>query len=184
MITFKNVCKSFEGKQVLKDFSSDFPESGILLITGPSGSGKTTLARLILGLAEPDSGVIVKRSDKISVVFQEDRLIPSLTALENVALVSNRESAAARLSSLGLSDSLDLLPEELSGGMKRRVAVARALEFGGDILLLDEAFSGLEDALAKQILEKILKEFEGRLVVAVTHRPELFADREYNEIKL
>ena len=184
MITFKNVCKSFEGKQVLKDFSADFPESGILLITGPSGSGKTTLSRLILGLTKPDSGEIIKKSDKISVVFQEDRLIPSLSALENVALVSNRERAAARLSSLGLSDSLDLLPEELSGGMKRRVAVARALEFGGDILLLDEAFSGLEDALAKQILEKILEESNGRLVIAITHRPELFSDYEYSEIKL
>ena len=183
MVELKNISFSYGALKVLEDFNLTVNAGESICLWGKSGSGKTTVLKLILGLIKSDSGS-VSAPDKISCVFQEDRLIPSLSALENVALVSNRESAAARLGDLGLSDSLDLLPEELSGGMKRRVAVARALEFGGDILLLDEAFSGLEDALAKQILEKILKEFEGRLVVAVTHRPELFADREYNEIKL
>ncbi len=184
MIIFKNVTKSFDGKKVLENFSATLPEQGIVLITGPSGSGKTTLSRLILGLSQPDSGEVILKADKISVVFQEDRLVPSLSALENVALVSNTASAAKRLQSLSLGDSLTLLPAQLSGGMKRRVAVARALEFGGEVLLLDEAFSGLEDALAKEILDKICDEYKDRLIVAITHRPELFADLSYIEIKL
>ncbi len=184
MITFKNVTKSFEGKPVLENFSAELPSSGTVLITGPSGSGKTTLSRLILGLSAPDSGELIKKTDKISVVFQEDRLIPSLTALQNVALVSDEESAARRLQSLSLGDALSLFPDELSGGMKRRVAIARALEFGGDLLLLDEAFTGLEDALAREILAKIREEYKDRLIIAITHRPELFLGGDHTEIKL
>ncbi len=184
MIKFENVTLSFENREILKDFSVELQEKGILLITGPSGCGKTTIIRLILGLQLPDSGRVLSEGVKFSTVFQEDRLLPNLTALSNVALVSSREEAERRLCNLGLCDSLHLCPDELSGGMKRRVALARALAFGGDVLVLDEAFTGIDEETAKKILADIVSEYKERLIVAVTHRPELFEDYAHSEIKL
>ena len=185
MILFKNVTVSFDDNKVLNNFSAELPDRGLVLITGKSGGGKTTLLRLLLGLSKPDSGeVLTEGINRFSVVFQEDRLVPTLTALENVALVSSKEEAEKRLAEVGLSDSTALLPEELSGGMKRRVALARALAFSGDVLILDEAFTGLEEALCKELIGKIFTEYKDRLIIAVTHRPELFADYYYTEIKI
>lgn len=185
MILFKNVTVSFDDNKVLNDFSAELPNKGLVLITGKSGGGKTTLLRLLLGLSKPDSGeVLTDGISRFSAVFQEDRLVPTLTALENVALVSSKEEAEKRLCEVGLSDSAALLPEELSGGMKRRVALARALAFSGDVLILDEAFTGLEETLCKELIEKIFLEYKDRLIIAVTHRPELFADYDYTEIKI
>jgi len=184
MIELKNVSLSFEEKEIFKDYSLKLNTSGIVLITGQSGCGKTTLARLLLGLAKADKGRVETNRSKIAVVFQEDRLVPSLTALQNVALVSSEEEAEKRLCEMELSDSKNLLPEELSGGMKRRVALARALAFGGDVLLLDEAFSGIDGELAARILDKICGEYKDKLIIAITHRPELFKGYNYTEIKL
>ena len=184
MIEFKNVSLSFDKREVLKDLSFTFPDKGIVLITGRSGGGKTTLTRLITGLASADSGEVVTNGAKIAVVFQEDRLVPTLSALENVALVSDKTTAEKRLSQMELSDSFNLFPDELSGGMKRRVAIARALAFGGDVLLLDEAFNGINEDLAKRILSKIAEEYRDKLIIAVTHQPELFSDYSYTEIKI
>ena len=179
MINLKNISVRFDERQVLDNFSFTFPKKGVVLITGASGSGKTTLARVILGLITPNSGQVDTSGAEISVVFQEDRLVPSLTALQNVELVSNRVSAQERLSQMGLTDADKLYPSELSGGMKRRVSVARALAFGGDVLLLDEAFAGVDDTLAKRIIEEICKEYKNKLIIAVTHRPDLFSKVPY-----
>ena len=184
MIEFINVSLAFPDRKVLNNFSHKFKEKGIILITGASGSGKTTLTRLLLGLIKADSGTVDTNGAKFSAVFQEDRLIPTLSALENVELVCDTAEAEKRLSDLGLSDSLHLLPEELSGGMKRRVAIARALAFGGDVLVLDEAFNGINEDLARSIIEKIAEEYKDRLIIAVTHQPELFSNYEYTEIKI
>ena len=176
MIKLENVSLSFGDKKVLDNFSFDFSDKGLVLITGASGSGKTTLAKIILGTAKADSGKVYTNDAKISVVFQEDRLIPSLTALQNVELVSGKAEALNRLEQMGLDDANSKYPCELSGGMKRRVAIARALAFGGDVLLLDEAFTGIDDALAKRIIGQICTEYKEKLVIAVTHRPELFSE--------
>ncbi len=186
MIEFKNISVSFDQKTVLKDFSVTLPDSGLVLLTGASGSGKTTLLRLILGLIKPDSGeVALSESIKnVSVVFQEDRLVPSLTALENVALVTSNAEAEKRLSEVNLAASKALYPTELSGGMKRRVAIARALAFSGELLILDEAFTGIEEELCREILSNIVAEYKDKLIIAVTHRPSLFADYNYTEIKI
>lgn len=184
MIEFKNVSLSFDKREVLKNFSLQLPDKGIVLITGPSGCGKTTLSRLILGLETPDNGVVNTKGISIAAVFQEDRLVPTLTAIENVALVSDEKEAEKRLNEVGLADSFYLYPDELSGGMKRRVAIARALAFGGDALLLDEAESGINEELAKEIISRIAEEYKDRLIIAITHKPELFSELEYKKIEL
>ena len=184
MIEFKNVSLSFDTREVLNDLSLSFPDKGIVLLTGPSGSGKTTVTRLITGLSSADSGEVLTNGKKIAVVFQEDRLVPTLSALENVALVSDTAEAEKRLTDMELSDSFSLLPDELSGGMKRRVAIARALAYGGNVLLLDEAFNGINEDLAKRIIKKIVDEYRDKLIIAVTHQPELFSDYKYTEIKI
>ena len=146
VISVKNVSKSFGGHAVLLNFSVEIPLCGVTVLRGASGAGKTTLFRLLLGLEQPDAGEIIGMSGrKPAVVFQEDRLLPWASALENAALGSDEARATAALTQLGLGESLCLLPRELSGGMKRRVAIARALAYQGDILFLDEPFTGLDE---------------------------------------
>lgn len=174
MLMLKNVCKSFGEKIILKDFSYDFKENGIVIVKGPSGCGKTTLLRLIAGLEKKDSGEIISEG-VISLLFQEDRLLPWLSVVENVTCVMNGKSAqknkeAKRLLELvGLEGEENERIENLSGGMKRRVAFARALALYPDILLLDEPFNAL-DADTKNKLTDITLEFSKKhLVVMVTH---------------
>ncbi|HZK39435.1 MAG TPA: ATP-binding cassette domain-containing protein [Clostridia bacterium] len=169
-IKIEQVSKSFEGKEVLKDFSLELPEKGVYSLLGASGSGKTTLLRLIAGLDTPDSGRITgTQSKKISFVFQGDRLLPGSTALENVAVAAPLETAKLWLKRLELDDAADKKPDKLSGGMCRRVALARALAFGGDILLLDEPFKGFDSELKKRIMPYIVEFSKNSLVVLVTH---------------
>lgn len=141
-----------------------------LCISGPSGRGKTTLLRLILGLEKPDEGKIEKEKGlRIAAVFQEDVLLPWYTALENVAAVGGKEKARALLGSMGLENAADKYPAELSGGMKRRVALCRAFAFGGDLLLLDEGFKGLDDELKFGIMEMIKKDYADKGVIFTSH---------------
>ena len=130
MIELQNISKSFDGVSVLDNISAEIPDSGIFAICGASGSGKTTLMRIILGLEQPDSGNISGlEGKKTAVVFQNDRLLPWLRALDNVAAVCSKEHAKEMLEKVELSDALNKKPAELSGGMCRRVALARALAF-------------------------------------------------------
>ena len=146
VIQLNNITKSFGGHTVFNNFTAEIPLYGVTVIRGASGAGKTTLFRLLLGLEQPDAGEILgMQVKKPAVVFQEDRLLPWATALKNAALGSDTARAETALGRLGLSESICQLPRELSGGMKRRVAVARALAYGGDILFLDEPFTGLDD---------------------------------------
>lgn len=186
MIEFKSISLSFDKKEIFNRFSATLPDRGLVLLTGRSGCGKTTLLRIILGLIKPSDGEVIfsQNIKKVSVVFQEDRLVPTLTTLENVALVSGDAEAEKRLFEVGLTDAKALYPAELSGGMKRRVAIARALAFSGDVLILDEAFTGIEEELCREILAKITDEYKDRLIIAVTHRPSLFKDYDYTEIKI
>lgn len=168
-VALNGICKSFDGVKVLDGFSFAFPNNSITVVTGPSGSGKTTLLRIIAGLEKADGGELRIDGKKISMVFQEDRLLPSKTALENVAAVTDKENARHWLDRVGLADFACTLPRELSGGMKRRVAIARALAFGGDILLLDEPFMGLDPDLHDCIFDLISKEKEKSCIILVTH---------------
>lgn len=169
MILIKNVVCAYEGKTVLNGLNLTLPDTGAIAVTGASGSGKTTFLRLLAGLVKPASGSVEGLSGKrVSMVFQEDRLLPWRNALENVTLVcGDEELARETLSRLELSDALNKRPDELSGGMRRRVALARALCYGGDILILDEPFKGLDDALKIRVAEAVRDVFP--LTVLATH---------------
>ena len=117
------------------------------MLMGPSGIGKTTLLLLLLGLVSPDSGEITGLPEKVSVIFQEDRLCEDFSALSNVAMVLPRggeETASALLKALGLEEAMRQPVHTLSGGMKRRVAIARGLAADSPLLLMDEPFKGLD----------------------------------------
>ena len=185
-IAFENVDYSYNGvnscnssPKILDHFSLTLPEQGVLCLYGPSGCGKTTLLRLLAGLEQPQSGRIAGLNGlKKAVVFQENRLLPWCTALENVVIAANtsrqtaqaaKKEAAQRLALFGLGDMLNKYPNELSGGMKRRVAIARALAEPAGLLLLDEPFEGLEPALWTILTDEIHKAYADKPVILVTH---------------
>ena len=167
----EKISKSFNRKPVITDFSYCFPATGVIAIMGPSGCGKTTLLRMIAGLEKQDSGIIEKASDvKIAYVFQESRLFPSFTAKENIeCCCDNSGKADILLEKVGLKDFADYLPSELSGGMKQRVSLARALSVDADIILLDEAFKSQDEDTREKLYTIIREEAEKRLFIMVTH---------------
>ncbi len=178
MIRMNNISKRFGKKIIFKDFSLNVDDNGIFALKGPSGCGKTTLLRMIAGLDKKFSGKIEYGNvKKISYVFQEPRLLPDSDALENVMLVlGNDENAEQKakdmLSKMGLENDFHTYPEEMSGGMKMRVAIARALVYNGDLLLLDEAFNGIDAERTKSIMDMIVEYSKQSPVIFVTHNDE------------
>lgn len=142
---------------------------------GPSGCGKTTLLNILLGLERTDRGTITGLPGRMSAVFQEERLCEDFSAVTNVRLVTGKsvsdEEIARCLSSLGLSGSTHVPVRELSGGMKRRVAIARAVLAEGELLILDEPFKGLDEATRETVAAEMRRRTIGKTVVMVTHDP-------------
>ena len=180
-LKIKNLFKSFDKKTIFRDFSFIFQENGIYALKGDSGVGKTTLLRIIAGLDRKFSGTVTGGGARnVSYCFQEHRLFPSLTAFDNVYKVAfSEESYHAQkltrqmLKRLNFTDSdMLLLPDELSGGMRQRVAFARAVLKNSKILLLDEPTKELDTALRDILLEIIKEEAKKRLIIFVTHKPE------------
>ena len=159
MALLENVTVVFGDKVVLDRFSLELPETGITVLSGPSGCGKTTLLRLLAGLQRPDAGRVVGLDPRQTVLlFQEDRLLPGRTARRQIADVlprSRRGEAEDWLALAELEGEGDTRPEKLSGGMRRRLALARALALGGAWYLLDEPFAGVDPERAGRILERI-----------------------------
>lgn len=169
-ITLENVSRSFEGRQVLKNVNLTLPESGAVCFFGPSGCGKTTMLRLICGLDQPDGGrVHIPQGTRFSCHFQENRLLPWYTAEENLRLADENIDAQAWLNKVHLPDAGKLYPDELSGGMRRRVSLARALAHDSDVLVMDEPVRELDEATAETMLELILHSLGNRLLLLVTH---------------
>lgn len=170
-ILLEHVHMTFGEKEIFSDLSLRFSIPGQYAILGPSGQGKTTLLRLIAGLEKPISGRIALPEDAhISFCFQEDRLLPWKTALENIALAApNLETARYWLEAVGLADEADSYPDTLSGGMKRRLSLARALACDADILLMDEPFRALDEQMHARMLELVRRAAENKLLILVTH---------------
>lgn len=167
----KNVYKSYGDIAVLRGLSLAFAPGGRYHITGPSGCGKTTLLRLLMGLEKPDSGEIERR-ETLEAVFQENRLCPWLTAAENIRLVSPGANAADCLAALGLP--LDGRPvSEYSGGMQRRVALARALLTESEVLILDEPFTGLDEENREKAIAAVERWAGQRTILFVSHEGSL-----------
>lgn len=177
MIELNNVSLYFDGAAVLEDLSLSLPAGAHVAFMGPSGCGKTSLLRLAAGLEKPTAGCIKTGSRRIAYVFQEPRLLPWRSVLENVNAVLSDQAATLPLagkwlSLVGLADAAEKYPHELSGGMRQRVNLARALAYDGDILLLDEPLSGLDDARRSALLPLIQEHAAGKTLLLATHSAE------------
>ncbi len=168
-ITLEAVSKKFADKKVIDNFSAELDFERPIALMGKSGAGKTTLARIIAGIEQADSGSVFGVPDKISFVFQEDRLIPWLSAEKNISFVSDDETAKYYLEKVFLTAEKDTPVSELSGGMKRRIALARAFAYKSDLVILDEAFKGLDRKLEKEMLELVSYEAKKRPLILITH---------------
>ena len=187
-VSLYGVQKSYGVKPVLQDFSLSLPATGTVALLGPSGCGKTTLLRLLAGLEKADGGeIVLPRDTRLSMVFQEDRLLDSLDILGNILVVldghgeAQKQRARDALARCGLEACAHQYPPQLSGGMRRRVAVARALAYGGSLLLLDEPFKGLDPQTKGMVAHFVFEPTiaSRRLTLLVTHDREeamLFAD--------
>ncbi len=182
MLSLENISKAFDSTQVLKDLTLRVGAEEIVCLLGPSGCGKTTTLNILAGLIAPDSGQVRRPPGRIGYVFQEPRLLPWRTAAQNLALglqasglsAGERKCIAdAYLEGLGLARVAGLYPHQLSGGMRQRVALGRALAIDPAFLLLDEPFRSLDVALRHQLIAWLLQEWQRRPrpVLFVTHDP-------------
>ena len=173
-IIITDLCKTFDDNEVLKNVNITLKDNSIDCLMGSSGIGKTTLLRILIGLERADSGSVSGIDTKsISCMFQEDRLIPYLSAIDNVRIVlhgkNNRDEIRNNLLSILPDDSLDIPVSSLSGGMKRRVALARALSYPGKLIILDEPFTGLDKDTKLNVIDYILKMRNNRTLLIATH---------------
>jgi len=169
----------FEQKIIFNDFSLELELGKIYALVGPSGIGKSTFAHLIAGHLEPDHGritlsekEITKPTKDIFIVHQEDDLFPWLTVFQQLRFVgATDENIRSHLKTFHLDDSMNLYPHELSGGMKKRLGLIRALLVGAKVLILDETLSSLNQSLREEILQEMIPRFraQGTTVIFITH---------------
>lgn len=176
MLEIQHLSKTFKEKKLnaIDDISFKIAPSEIVMITGPSGCGKTTILNIISGNVTDYEGSFRGAFKKIGYVFQEDRLLEWKTVYENIKLVApeGREDHAMRIiQEVGLQGFESFYPKDLSGGMRHRCAIARALYYGSDILLLDEPFKSLDSKLRREMLELVhkIRKKEKTAVLFVTH---------------
>ena len=176
MLEAVNLCKSFEGKTVIDHFSTKLEPGVHYSLMGASGCGKTTLLNLFMGLVKPDSGAVrMPAGTKLSAVFQENRLLNQMTAAANVALVSSASKAEIEILLRELGIDEESLPQPVStysGGMKRRVALCRALLAEFDILFLDEPYKGLDEETRSHVMQIVDRYIRNKTVLLVTHDKE------------
>ena len=190
MIRLKEICKSYNGREVLKGIDLEIADRDYLVILGASGSGKSTLLNVLSGLEKPDSGHVYYGEEDLSqlteaqltafrraqtaFIFQQYFLLLNLTVEQNVKMGANlagNQDYVRILEALGLGDKLQHYPSQLSGGEQQRVAIARALAKRPRVLFLDEPTGALDEATGRQILAYIssLQEELGFTLVMVTH---------------
>ncbi len=184
MIDIRSLSLSYGGEAVLENLSLHILPGEKVAIMGPSGCGKTSLMKAIAGLLRPDSGSVTI-GGRLSCVFQEPRLLPWLSALDNINVVLSDSPETLPLAKkwlelVELGGDGDKLPAELSGGMQQRLSIARALAYGGDILLLDEPLKGMDADLRGRIADLIRSQTVDKTLVLITHDradAAAFADR-------
>lgn len=169
-VTLKNIKKSYGDKIIFDNLNREIVFDKPIVLMGESGVGKTTLARMIAGLEKSDFGEISGVPEAVSFMFQEDRLLPWFSARENVEYVSDKETADYYLEKVLLGGEKDTPVSDLSGGMKRRVALARALAYKSELVILDEPFKGLDFELKKKMT--VLISEEKRRFLIITHEAE------------
>ena len=177
MLELKNVSLRLGDKQVLRDCNLRLADGGRIALMGPSGCGKTTLLRVALSLQKPDAGEVSCSWNKIGVVFQEPRLLGWCTAEENINLVLSDKAetlpeAALWLDRLELSEARGLYPAELSGGMRQRLSIARALALRPELLILDEPFKAMDEALVARVRQTVAQSLSDAALLLVTHSEE------------
>lgn len=175
MISVKDITVRFEEKTVLDQFSLELPEEGITVLSGPSGCGKTTLLRVLAGLQPVEGGTVTVPNPPV-ILFQENRLLPWRTVEQHITDVlprNRREEAGRWLALAELEGEERTYPAALSGGMGRRLALARTLACGGGLFLLDEPFTGVDAPRAARILDRVRQ--LGVPVVLSSHEAEVVA---------
>ena len=173
ILQLQNVVKRFGGITASNDITINVPRGSIYGIIGPNGAGKTTLLRILMGLERPDGGTIDGLAGlRLSAVFQEDRLCDNLDPSANIRLINptlGRRETEDALAAVGLAGCLRQPARELSGGMRRRVAILRALLAEYDLLFLDEPFKGLDRETKETVMADTRRRCAGRTVLLVTH---------------
>ena len=177
-VLIRNLSKAFDGKAVFTDFNADIPENAVTCLMGESGSGKTTLLNLISGRIKPDAGTITLPplpDKRMAMVYQENRLLESFTVYRNLCLVCRKSkptetTLCQMLARVGMEEKLLKAPvASLSGGMKRRIAILRALLCDSPLVLLDEPTSGLDEENKKAVCAYITEKTAHKTVLWVTH---------------
>lgn len=173
-IKIKNLSKRYPETIVFNNLNLEIKHKQITCIMGPSGIGKTSLLNILLGIEEPDSGSIQGLEGKKAVaVFQEDRLVESLDSISNIELVCkkalSKDDLLKEFKDIGLEGTEKKPVSELSGGMKRRVAIIRAVYVESDIIIMDEPFKGLDLDLKNKVIEYVKERTNGKTVIIVTH---------------
>lgn len=175
-IRINNLSKSFGTKKVLDRFSEEIPTDGTTVIMGESGCGKTTLINILMGFEHADSGEITGMPTRIAAVFQDDCLCEDFSALSNIRAVTGKKYTNDILSEyllgMGLNQKDIMKPvRELSGGMKRRVAVARALAAESDLVIMDEPFKGIDEDTREKVIDFVLNDTKSRNkgLIVITH---------------
>ena len=171
MINLNDIYKSYGEKAVLRGVSLHVAPGERVCLTGPSGCGKSTLLAIASGTLAPDSGeVSIHKDARMAYLYQENRLLPWLDALENITVAGvPADRAMEMLDKMGLAADARMRPAQLSGGMCRRLAIARALAFGGDIYYLDEPMQGLDADTAGRVMNVMLDELRGKTALIVSH---------------
>jgi NitT/TauT family transport system ATP-binding protein len=173
-IRLEHIYKKFDRNNVLTDVSMTLEEGKISCIMGASGSGKTTLMNILMGFLKPDSGDLKGLEGKrIAAMFQEDRLIEHWDAIRNVQLVCGKNITASvvkeHFMEVGLTEYENKPVKTLSGGMRRRVALVRAMLAEGNLLILDEPFKGLDEDLRQQVIQYVIRLSADKTAIIVTH---------------
>lgn len=185
-IELRNISKMYNNRWILNNLNASFEANKITFIMGNSGCGKTTLLNIIMGTIKPDSGKILGLEDKkISSVFQEDRLCEEFNPVQNIRLVCNKTIGDTKIKNdleyVGLANHLNKQVNKLSGGMKRRVSIVRAIIYEANLIIMDEPFTGLDATTKIKIGNYIKSNINNKTVLIVTHnKQDLSLFKSYN----